>query len=183
MNFRIRKPVLLFWLVLAAVLALGLSACNDSGSEEGEIAEVGGGSEGGGSGSGSLPDACSLLTAEDIAAVLGQDSNPVGSLSEDGLFSTCAWIGVETGASINLNIWSSGTADDDWAQTFINSQSGAEDTEPVSSPSGALLAERDDFLGLYWAIGNDRAVVLTASRTDASQDDIIDLGEKVDGGF
>ena len=185
MNFRIRKSVRLLWLVLIAVLALGLSACG-GGGDEADVAETGGGSEsGGGSGSGTVPDPCSLLTTADVEAILGGSSNANGSVTEDGLFGSCTWLAPERGATLSLNIWASGSADDGWAEQFVSSQAAASETEEVSSPGvKAFLAEDDDSWGLYWNKENQYVVVLAIrGNTSASRDSVISLGEKIDGGF
>jgi hypothetical protein len=172
------KSFAIRWLALIAVLALGLSACG--GDDGGEVAD-----SGGSSGAATTPDTCSLLDTADVDAILGGSMDPFGSVSEDGSYTTCTWREPTSGASLVVNIWAAGSADDGWADSFVTSQSAAFETEEVSGPGlRTVLAEQDEAWYLYWNKDNAFVAVLAiVGETTASRADVIGLGEKVNSGF
>ncbi|MFZ0548709.1 MAG: hypothetical protein WAM60_24880 [Candidatus Promineifilaceae bacterium] len=196
MIFRNRKSPATFWLVLIAVLALGLSACG--GDDSGEVADTtdsgssvdsGGASDessGGSSSSGALPDTCNLLSSADVDSILGGSGDPIGSDTEDGQVSTCSWLEPNNTASLIITVYSRGEAGDEWADLFITSQAGAIQTNEEVSGLGlkAIINEDNGDYSMYWNKENAYVVNLTVvGDTTATKDGVISLGQKIDSGF
>ena len=88
-----QKRTGLLWLFFVAMLVIGLSAC---GGDDG-AAGVDESASSSGSGSGKVPDACTLLTTDEVDTAVGGVTTPLGDVSEDNLFSTCTWRDRATG--------------------------------------------------------------------------------------
>jgi len=85
-------------LVLLAILLAACTGTTSDGSGESQAASAGGGGApspgGGGDGGDDLPDACALLTPDEIKAIIGQDVK-AGESRVTSDRSDCDWNGVD----------------------------------------------------------------------------------------
>ena len=184
-----QKQTILLWLLFVALLAVGLTACGEdgassSGGEAGAAASDNSGSAGSGSASGEVPDACSLLATDEVDTAVGGTTTPQGEVTEDGQFSICTWSDDTSGAFLIISIWSRGTAGDEWTKMFLATQVPVGEAEAVSNlGEEAYLKADDELMNVYWRKGSEYVIVLTAGAGPEAEDDIINLGRKVDSGF
>lgn len=179
-------------LVLLGSLLLMLTACGGAAEEAPavleEAAESEPGPEAGAIVGRTVPDACTLLTNEEIVAVTGglEPLSVNGGVDEDGLFASCTWVFAENGVgSLSLNLWSSGEAGPGWGSMFLEIQmSGYDaDSDGPTTVEGlgdeAFLAGSNDSYGLWWRQGNDIVAGLTALSLPIDPNGMVQLGQAV----
>ena len=153
------------------------------------LTACGGGADGGGSGSSvtgstAVPDACSLLTESDIGTVLGGPISAIGDVDEEGDFSTCTWLDQNSGERLAVNIWGAGNAEAGWATQFLSGQAAAVQYTAVANLGDEAYTIIDgDQSNYYWRIDDAFVITFTSTATDASQDALLELARKIDGGF
>ncbi len=181
-NFRMRvqssvvdhKSTLL-GLLLLFVVGFLMSACEGDAGDGAREPEVG---------ESTVPDACALLSDADVETILGSSAMASGSVSEDGLFSTCSWLATESGERLMLNIWAAGRAGDGWASQFLAAQAAAGEKESIVNLGDEAFAITDgDLINYYWSKHDTFVVVLTNTAGEVTEDALIDLAHKIDDGF
>ena len=163
------------YVVMAISFVFLLTACG--GSDDGGLGSSA-------TGNTAVPDACSLLTESDIETVLGGPISAIGDVDEEGDFSTCTWLDQNSGERLALNIWGAGNAEDGWATQFLSGQAAAAGYVSVANLGDEAYTIVDgDQSNYYWRIDDAFVVVFTSTATAASQDALLDLARKIDGGF
>jgi hypothetical protein len=121
---------------------------------------------------GSSSDACSLLTVDEVAAVMGESTATTSDGPNDGGGSGCTWTGPDGIKTIYLVAWPS-------TDFYAPDQLGLE-TAPVSGLGDeAVYSDAGKFV--LW-IQDDRAFQLQAPWADSpTQDDMVGLAQSVSG--